>query len=101
MRILTSISPWAGLVVLSPILLDNAFGMLDQSVAARELVASGAPPALAGGMIWFGRVLQLVATPCLFFRTTRPYAGLALAIFLIGATMTAHAFWKALLGDRD
>jgi len=94
-------APWVGLSLLAPIFLANAMGILDQSIAVRELAATGMREPLARGMIMLGRILQLVATPCLFVPAARPFAALALAGFLIGATLTAHAFWKAGRADRD
>jgi len=100
-RIMSTIAPWLGLSLLAPIFLANAFGVLDQSVAVRELAATGVAQPVARMMVALGRLLQLAATPCLFFHATRPIAALLLAIFLIGATCTAHAFWKAASADRD
>jgi uncharacterized membrane protein YphA (DoxX/SURF4 family) len=96
-----AILPWAGLGLLSLIFLANALGVLDQSVATRELAATGVPGPLARLAIGSGRALQLIAAPCLFFPFTRPYAAIALTVFLAGATATAHAFWKAPPPDRD
>jgi putative oxidoreductase len=67
----------------------------------RELTATGVGEPLARSMIGLGRLVQLIATPCLFFHTTRTVAAILLAVFLIGATYTAHAFWKAAPADRD
>lgn len=91
---LAAAAPWVGLVLLALIFLFNALGLLDQSVAVRELAATGLPAAVASAMVRAGRLLQLTATPCLFVPTLRPYAATLLAGFLVGATLTAHAFWK-------
>src|SRR5262249_50784040 len=88
-------------ILLAPIFLANAFGLLDQAVAVRELAATGVPAPAATAAIWLGRIVQLVGVPCLFFPQTRPYAGVVLAGFLVGATLTAHPFWKAAAADRD
>jgi len=95
------VAPWAGLSLLALIFLANALGVLDQSVAAKELAATGLREPTAKRMVAMGRLVQLVATPCLFFHSARLYAALGLALFLIGATLTAHAFWSASPMDRD
>lgn len=100
-QMFTSVAPWLGLSLLALIFLANALGVLDQSVAVRELTATGVREPMARTMVGLGRFMQLVATPCLFFQTTRLVAALALAVFLIGATHVAHAFWKATPTDRD
>lgn len=87
-------APWLGLSLLALIFLANALGVLDQSIAAKELVRAGVPASAASVMVWMGRVLQLIAVPCLFVDQLRAFAAIALALFLIGATMAAHAFWK-------
>ena len=100
-RQLLAIAPWAGTCLLSLIFLANALGVLEQSIAVRELSAVGVPESLARIAVLSGRLLQLLATPCLLFPLIRPYAAFALAAFLVGATMTAHAFWNAAPEDKD
>lgn len=100
-QMIATAAPWLGLSLIAPIFLANAIGMLDQSVAVRELSAIGVDQPLARAMVGLGRLVQLVATPCLFFQTTRLVAALLLAVFLLGATYTAHRFWKAAPVDRD
>ena len=98
---LRAFGPWLGLGLLALIFLANALGVLDQSVAVRELAHAGSSPVAARMMVAGGRLLQLLATPCLFIDAARPIAALALAAFLIAATLTAHAFWKADAASRD
>lgn len=101
---LAAVAPWAGLTLLGLIFLANAFGVLDQSVAVRELTAAGVREPWARLMVGGGRLMQLLATPCLFFHATRPYAAILLAVFLVGATLTAHVFWRTpspAHGERD
>lgn len=95
------VAPWAGLSLLGPIFLANALGVLDQSVAVKELAATGVRKLVARRMVGLGRFVQGVATPCLFLHATRLYAAGVLALFLIGATLAAHAFWRAPPIDRD
>ncbi|HLP85001.1 MAG TPA: hypothetical protein VK157_11685 [Phycisphaerales bacterium] len=87
-------APWLGTALLVLIFLANAFGVLDQSVAARELTAAHVPRAKARVLVLLGRLLQAIAAPCLFIPTTRFFAAFAIAGFMIAATLTAHAFWK-------
>jgi len=98
---LTSAAPWVGVVLLGLIFLANALGVLDQSVAVSEVVGAGLSKASAERMVAAGRMLQLTATPCLFINSVRPYAAVLLALFLIGATTTAHAFWRAPPHEQD
>ncbi len=91
------LASWIGLGLLSLIFLANALGIVDPARAAQELAAAGWARGMAryaGALVWGGRLLQLVATPALFFGLTRPFAALALAGFLVPATLTAHAFWR-------
>jgi putative oxidoreductase len=87
--------------MLSLIFIANAVALIDQHTAVRELAATGVPEPLARAAILGGRVFQFIAVPGLFFATTRPLAALGLAAFLIPATLTAHAFWKAPPDKRD
>lgn len=87
-------APLLGTALLALIFLANAFGVLDQSIALRDLTAAHVPPAPARALVLFGRLLQACAVPCLFISGTRLYAAFALAGFMVAATLTAHAFWK-------
>lgn len=93
-------APWVGLSFIALVFLANALGVVDQSVAVSELAAAGVSQPVARVMVTLGRLVQLVATPCLFWHVTRPFAALLLATFLIGATCAAHGFWKASPADR-
>src|SRR6266478_8933113 len=78
---------------LALIFLFNALGVVDQTRAADELAAHGAPAALVPTLIVAGRVLQLVAGIALVIGWHERLAALLLALFLIPATLTAHDFW--------
>lgn len=100
----TAAAPWLGLSLLALILLANAYGVLDQSVAVRELAAEGVPTAPARAMVAAERTLQFVAVPVLFVELLRPFAAILLRLFLIGASLAAHAFWStptSLPGEHD
>jgi putative oxidoreductase len=90
-----------GLGLLSLIFTANALAVIDQRAAVRELAATGLPERLAHLAVLGGRAFQLVAIPLLFFTSTRPFAALGLAAFLIPATLTAHAFWSSPAEKRE
>jgi uncharacterized membrane protein YphA (DoxX/SURF4 family) len=93
-----------GLWLLSLVFLANALGIVDQARAVRELGEAGLPDWLvrrAAALVGAGRLLQLAAAPALFFGATRPFAAQALAGFLVPATLTAHAFWRAAPIERS
>jgi putative oxidoreductase len=82
-----------GRVTLALIFLCNAVGVVDQTRAAHELAAHGAPAALVPTLIMAGRALQLVAGIALVIGWHERLAALCLALFLIPATLAAHDFW--------
>lgn len=84
---------WIGRAALALIFLLNAIGVVDQTRAAAELAAHGAPAALVPTMIVAGRVLQLVAGVALVVGWHERLAAIFLAAFLVPATLTAHDFW--------
>src|SRR5262245_9713572 len=84
---------WFGRAALAAIFLLNGFGIVDQTRPAEELRARGAPAALVPVMIAAGRLLQVVAGAALVLGWHERVAALALALFLVPATLTAHDFW--------
>jgi putative oxidoreductase len=84
---------WIGRLALAMIFLLNGFGIVDQSRAAQELTAHGAPGALVPFLMIGGRVLQVVAGGALVVGWHERIAALFLALFLVPATLTAHDFW--------
>src|SRR5258706_10004092 len=84
---------WIGRVTLALIFLCNAVGVVDQTRAANELAAHGAPAALVPTLMLAGRVLQLVAGIALVVGWHQRLAALLLAGFFIPATLTAPDFW--------
>jgi len=77
------------------VFLLNGFGVIDQSVPLRELAATAVPINIATVMVAGGRGLQIIAGLAPVFGAYTQFAALALFAFLIPATLTAHAFWKA------
>jgi putative oxidoreductase len=82
-------------LLVAVIFLLNGFGVIDQSVPLKELATTGVPVDLASLMVMGGRGLEIVAGLALVFGMYTQFAALALFAFLIPATLTAHAFWKA------
>jgi len=77
------------------IFLLNATGIVDQSVAARELAEHGAPPDLVPFLMLVGRSVELIGGLALVLGIFPRIAAIALIGFLVPATLTAHAFWAA------
>jgi putative oxidoreductase len=84
---------WIGRGTLAVIFLLNGLGIVDQSRAAQELAAHGAPAALVPVLMLGGRVLQVAAGTALVIGWHERLAALCLALFLVPATLTAHDFW--------
>ena len=74
----------------------NGLNIIGQTLATHELAAYGAPANLVSILIIAGRVLQLVAGTCLVLGIYPRISAFALLLFLIQATLMAHAFWKAI-----
>ena len=84
---------WIARGALALIFLLNGLGVVDQTRAAHELLAHGAPAALVPFLMMGGRVLQVVAGAALVVGWHERVAALLLAFFLVPATLTAHDFW--------
>ena len=67
----------------------------------RWACSTGVGERSARTMVGLGRLVQSVASPCLFFHATRLDATLALVFFLMSATFVAHAFGMGTPTDRD
>ncbi len=80
--------------LLALIFLLNAVGVIDQSQPAQELRERGAPAWLVPLFMGAGRMLQLVAGLALLCGFQQRVAALALIVFLVPATLTAHPFWQ-------
>jgi putative oxidoreductase len=82
-------------VLMSLMFLLNGLNLISQSLAIHEMAAHGVPASLVPLMILGGQALQLVASLGLIFGIYPRIAALALILFLIPATLMAHAFWQA------
>jgi len=78
---------------LALIFLLNAVGIIDQATPGQEMIARGVPAPLVPPLMWSGRLLQCVAGLALLCGVQQRVAALALIVFLVPATLTAHPFW--------
>src|ERR1043166_243271 len=85
-------------VMISMVFLLNALGVIDQTEAARELAARGAPSHLVPFLMLVGRSVELIGGLALAFGIFPRVAALALIAFLVAATLVGHAFWLAAAG---
>jgi uncharacterized membrane protein YphA (DoxX/SURF4 family) len=82
-------------LMIAAVFLLNATGVIDQTEAARELAARGAPSGLVPFLMVVGRGLELIGGVALVFGIYPRAAALALITFLVPATLVGHAFWLA------
>jgi putative oxidoreductase len=82
-------------VLMSIMFLLNGLNLISQSLAIHEMAAHGVPASLIPVMILGAQALQLVASIGLIFGIYPRLAALVLILFLIPATLMAHAFWQA------
>jgi putative oxidoreductase len=85
----------AARVLIATIFMMTALNIIGQSFAAHELAAHGVPANLVPVLIMAARALQLVAGLGLMLGIYPRISALALLLFLIAATLMAHAFWLA------
>jgi putative oxidoreductase len=85
-------------VMISMVFLLNALGVIDQTEAARELAARGAPSNLVPFLMLVGRSVELIGGLALAFGIFPRVAAFALIAFLVAATLVGHAFWLAAAG---
>jgi putative oxidoreductase len=82
-------------VLMAVIFLLNGLGIVNQSMAAKELAATGLPAALVPLMMYGARTLEVVAGLALALGIFPQWAAVALLVFLVPTTFVAHAFWSA------
>ena len=85
----------AARILIAVVFLLNAFGIIDQSIPARELVERGAPARLVPLIMLSGRALELIAGFALALGILPRLSALALFVFLVPATFVSHSFWLA------
>src|SRR5580692_5091822 len=85
-------------VMISMVFLLNGLGVIDQTEAARELVARGAPSHLVPFLMLVGRSVEIIGGFALAFGILQRVAAVALIAFLVAATYVGHAFWLSTAG---
>jgi putative oxidoreductase len=85
----------AARILISIIFLLNGLNMIGQTLAAHEMTVHGVPVSLIPALIMGARALQLIAGICLVLGIYPRISAIALLLFLIPATLMAHAFWQA------
>jgi putative oxidoreductase len=81
-------------VLVAIIFLLTGLGVISQALAAKVLVEQGAPASLVPFLMLSARSLEVLAGVCLAFGIYPRLAAVALLVFLVPATITAHAFWQ-------
>jgi putative oxidoreductase len=83
-------------ILVAMIFMMNALNIIGQTLAEHEMVAHGVPGGLVPTLIVAARGLQLIAGLGLILGIYPRISALALLMFLIPATLMAHAFWLAM-----
>lgn len=83
----------ASRIFLSIIFLLNGFGVIDQSMAAKEMIEHGAPAAIVPTAMMIGRALEIIGGLGLGLGVFPQWSALVLVVFLVPATLVAHSFW--------
>ena len=73
----------------------NGFGVIDQTIPAKELMERGAPASLIPLMMLAGRALEIAAGFALALGISPRLSALALLAFLVPATFVSHSIWLA------
>jgi putative oxidoreductase len=81
-------------VLMSVVFLLNGLGIINQAVAAKELIEHGAPASVVPLLMLIARTIEIVAGFSLAFGIYPRLAAVAILAFLFPATLTAHAFWQ-------
>jgi putative oxidoreductase len=89
----------AARILISIIFLLNGLNIIGQTLAEHEMAAHGVPVSLIPALIMGARALQLIAGIALVLGIYPRISAIALLLFLIPATLMAHAFWLA--GDTS
>jgi putative oxidoreductase len=84
----------AARVLVSMVFFLNGLNIVGQSLAPHEMAAHGVPVSLISTLIMGARSLQLVAGTGLVLGIYPRVSSVALLLFLIAATLMAHAFWQ-------
>lgn len=82
-------------VLMAMVFLLNGFGIIDQTIPAKEMVDRGAPVAIVPPAMLAGRLVEMVAGLGLAIGILPRWCALALFGFLVPATFVSHSFWLA------
>src|SRR5580700_452242 len=85
----------AARILVAVVFVLNGFGIVDQTIPAKELMERGAPVTLVPAIMLAGRVLELAAGFGLALGVFPRLMALALFAFLVPATLISHSFWLA------
>src|ERR1700678_581000 len=85
----------AARVLVALVFLANGFGIIPQSVPAKELAEHGAPAAIVPLAMLAARTIEIIGGFGLILGIYPQIAALALIAFLVPATLVAHDFWRA------
>lgn len=85
----------AARILISTIFLLNGLNVIGQSLAEHEMAAHGVPVSVVPVLIMGARALQLIAGTCLVLGIYPRVSAIGLLLFLVPATLMAHAFWQA------
>ena len=85
----------AARVLMAAILLANGFGIIPQTLAAKDLAVHGTPAALVPLVMLAGRTIEIVGGFGLILGIYPQIPAIALIAFLVPATLMGHAFWQA------
>ena len=84
----------AARILVSIIFLLNGLNVIGQTLAAHEMAVHGVPVSIIPALIVGARLLQLIAGTGLVLGIYPRLSSFALLLFLIPATLMAHAFWQ-------
>jgi putative oxidoreductase len=82
-------------VLLALVFLFNGFGVINQTIPAKEMMERGVPPAVVPLAMFAGRFLEIVAGFGLALGIFPRWSALLLFAFLVPATFISHSFWLA------
>src|SRR6202789_4393021 len=82
-------------ILISIIFLLNGLNIIGQTLAEHEMAVHGVPVSLIPALITGARALQLIAGTALVLGIYPRVSAIASLLFLIPATLMAHAFWQA------
>src|ERR1700737_3167745 len=80
-------------VLISVVFVLNGFGIIDQTIPAKEMMERGAPVSMVPWMMLAGRTLEFAAGFALALGIVPRLVALALLAFLVVATFVSHSFW--------